>query len=154
MRLLLFAVALAAPLSSAAQTLLEDHARAAALVSYMSAYVGETLLACATASVLTEKQAEARFSGYRQRNAPVLDRAAEWRKGAERRLGDQGLAADARVRAEDAELTAMAAASAHVQGAIGQARDVPAFCAARIKAIEDGRLDMSGNAELRQLLAK
>ena len=137
-----------------AQALLDDYARVAALVSYMTTYVGETFIACAAAKALTEKNAEARFASYRERNAALLERADAWSREAERRLRAGGEGNAARLRSEDASLTAMAAASGHVQGELGQARDVPEFCRARIAAIESGRLDMSGNAELQQLLAK
>jgi hypothetical protein len=76
-RLTCLALALC-PAVAAAQTLLDDYARATALVTYMTTYVGETLLACAAASALTEAQAETHFRSYRERNASLLDRADAW----------------------------------------------------------------------------
>jgi len=153
-RAFVIAAALILPQPSAAQALLDDYARVAALVSYMTTYVGETLIACAAANAVTELNAEARFASYRERNAALLERADAWNREAERRLRAGGEGNGARLRSEDASLTAMAAASAHVQAELGRARDVPGFCTARIAAIESGRLDMSGNPELQRLLAK
>ena len=154
MRPLVVAVGLLLPLPGAAQALLDDYARVATLVSYMTTFVGETLIACAGANAVTAQNADARFASYRERNAALLERAEAWNREAERRLRAGGEGHEARLRSEDASLTAMAAASAHVQGELGRAQDVPGFCAARIAAIESGRLDISHNAELQQLLAR
>jgi hypothetical protein len=154
MRAIIAAAALAAPLTCAAQTLLDDYARVSQLVQYMTTYVGETLLACAQASTLTEQQAEARFTAYRDRNAALLGRIEAWSREADRRLAASGEAHEGRRQSEDAGITGMAAASQQVEGEFRKVRDVAAFCAARIGAIENGRLDISGNAELQQLLAK
>ena len=154
MRALLAAACLLASSGSAAQALAEDYARVAALVSYMSAYVGETLLGCAAAKTLTDEEADARFVAYRKRNAAIFERAERWSEDAERRLGERGEGREARQRAEDASLTAMAAASAHAQAFLRAARDPAEFCAARLVAIQGGAFDASTNAELSRLLAR
>jgi len=155
MRKALAAACLLWPACSPAQAVLtEDYARVTALVNYMSTFVGETLLACAAINVLTEKQAEARFAAYRERNAALFGRAERWSEDAERRLDEGGEGRDARRRAEDAALTAMAAASSRAYGELRAARDPAAFCAARLAAIQDGGFDASRNAELAKLLAR
>jgi hypothetical protein len=142
------------PAWAGAQALMEDYARVTTLVNYMTAFVGETLLGCAAAKALTEEQADARFAAYRERNAALLGRAERWSQAAERRLGEQGEGREARLRSEDAALTAMAAASERVQAELRAAPDPAAFCAARIAAIHSGRFDASGNPELGRLLEK
>ena len=155
MKTLLACVAFAlCPAVAGAQTLLDDYARVNALVTYMTGYVAETLLACAAARVHTDAQAEARFSAYRERNAALLERTEAWQKSAEERLRAEGEEASARQLSEQAGMVATAAASQRVQAAIGGSANVPAQCAAWIGAIESGRFDISGNAELQQLLAK
>jgi len=151
---LLLAACLALPGAAVAQspTLLESYGRVTTLLSYMTAHVGELLLACAAKSVLTEEQTEARYQAYRKRNAALLERAEAWSQDAEKRLHAQGEERAARRVAEEAGLTAMAAASARAQGEIGRASDVRAACAARLAAIESGRYDLSGNAEFVDLL--
>jgi hypothetical protein len=155
MRRVLLATGLALPIGGAAQpppTLLESYARVTALQSYMTGHVGELLLACAEKNAITEGQAEARYQAYRQRNAALLDRADAWSKDAEKRLQAQGDEHEARRLAQDADLTAMAAASARAQGLIDKARDTRAACEAVMAAIDAGRYDLSGNAEFVNLL--
>lgn len=138
--------------AQSAPTLLDAYARATTLLNYMTTYVGEALLACAEKNVLTEDQAEARFKAYRERNAVLLERAGAWSQDAEKRLQAQGDGRAAQRLAEDASLTAMAAASARAQGGIGKASDAGAACAAMMTAVESGRFDLSVNAEFVNLL--
>ena len=140
--------------AAAAQASIDDYARVTALVSYMTTYVGETLLGCAAAKVLSEQDAEAHFAAYRARNATLLERSERWSESAARRFAEQGEGAAARARADEDGLTAMAAALARVQSQFGGTRDVPAFCAERLAAIRGGAFDISVNAELQQLLAR
>lgn len=158
MRATLSAMALAACLgltgTAAAQsqaTLLDSYGRVSALMSYMTTFVGEVLLACAAKNALTEDQAEARFQAYRARNATLLERAESWSQQAEQRLRAQGEAGAAR-RAEAAGLNAVGEASIRAQGAVGRAKDAHAACATVLAAIESGRYDLSGNAEFVELL--
>ena len=139
---------------AAAQAPIDDYARVTGLVDYMTTFVGETLLACVAAKALTEGDADARFAAYRERNAVVFGRAERWSEDAERRFAERGEGREARLRSEDASLTAMAAASARAQGELRAARDPAAFCAARLAAIQDGSFDASRNAELAKLLAR
>lgn len=140
--------------ASAQGSLIEDYARVTALLNYMTAFVGETLLACSAAKALTEDQAEARFAAYQQRNAALSGRAERWSKEVERRLEERGEGREARLRSEDAGLTAIAAASERAQADLRAARDPASFCAARVAAIQDGGFDASGNAELAKLLQR
>jgi hypothetical protein len=133
-------------------TLLDSYARAITLLNYMTAYVGESLLACAEKNALTEAQAETRFKAYRVRNAMLLERAETWNQEAEKRLRAQGEDRAAQRRAEEAGMSAVAEASMRAQGEIGNARDVGALCAARSAAIEAGSYDLSSNAEFVNLL--
>lgn len=133
-------------------SLLDSYARVTSLLDYMTSYVGEALLACAAKNVLTEEQAEARYQAYRKRNAALLERAEAWNQDAEKQLHAQGAERAARLAAEDASLTAMAAASARAQGVIGKATDARAACATMMAAIESGRFDLSVNAEFVNLL--
>jgi hypothetical protein len=152
---LVLAACLMLPGAAAAQSapaLLDAYARAIALLNYMTTYVGESLLACAEKSVLTEAQAEARFQAYRARNAALLERAETWRQEVEKRLRAQGEERAAGQRAEEAGMSAMMVASARAQGEIGKAGDVHAICGARFAGIESGRYDLSGNAEFVDLL--
>ena len=138
--------------AQSAPTLLESYARAITLLNYMTAYVGESLLACAEKNALTEEQAEARFKAYRVRNAMLLERAETWNQEAEKRLRAQGEERAAQRRAEEAGMSALAEASMRAQGEVGTARDVRAFCAAKSTAIEAGSYDLSSNAEFVNLL--
>jgi len=138
--------------AQAAPTLLDSYTRAITLLNYMTAYVGESLLACAEKNALTEEQAEARFKSYRERNATLLNRAETWSQEAEKRLRAQGEDRAAGRRAEEASMSAVAEASMRAQGEIGNARDVGALCAARSAAIEAGSYDLSSNAEFVNLL--
>lgn len=137
-----------------AQDLSEDYARVTALMNYMQTFVGETLLACAAAKVLTEAQADARFAAYQARNSALSGRVERWSQEAERRLDERGEGRAGRLRAQHEGLTAMAAASARAQQDVSAAPEPAAFCAARIAAIQDGGFDASGNAELTTLLTK
>jgi hypothetical protein len=132
--------------------LLDSYARVTTLLTYMTTYVGETLLACVEKNVLTEEQGEAHFKAYRERNATLLERAESWSQQAEQRLRAQGEERAAQIVAEDASLTAMAAASARAQSVIGKAGDTRAACTVIMAAIESGRYDLSGNAEFVELL--
>ena len=138
--------------AQSAPTLLDSYARAITLLNYMTAYVGESLLACAEKNAMTEEQAEARFKSYRARNARLLERAETWNHEAEKRLRAQGEDRAAQRRAEEAGMSGVAEASMRVQGEIGTARDVRAFCAAKSAAIEAGGYDLSSNAEFVNLL--
>ena len=138
--------------AQSAPTLLDSYARAITLLNYMTAYVGESLLACAEKNALTEEQAEARFKAYRVRNAMLLERAETWNQEAEKRLREQGEGRTAQRRAEEAGMSAVGEASIRAQGEIGNARDVRALCAARSAAIEGGSYDLSSNAEFVKLL--
>lgn len=144
---------LAGPAAAQSQpTLLDSYGRVTSLLDYMTGYVGEALLACAAKGVLGEEQAEARYQAYRKRNAALLERAGAWNQDAEKRLNAQGDERVARRVAEDASLTAMAAASARAHGEIGRASDVRAACAAKIAAIQSGHYDLSSNGEFVNLL--
>jgi hypothetical protein len=138
--------------AQSAPTLLDSYARAITLLNYMTAYVGESLLACAEKNALTEEQAEARFKAYRVRNAMLLERAETWSQEVEKRLRAQGEDRAAQRRAEEAGMSALAEASMRAQGEIGAARDVRALCAAKSAAIESGSYDLSSNAEFVNLL--
>jgi hypothetical protein len=154
---LLVALVLALPGAATAQpppSLVESYGRIAALLAYMTGYVGEMLLACVAKNALSEDQAEARYQAYRSRNAALLKRAEEWRQAAEQRLQAQGDARAAQHLADEYETTAMAAASALAQEQIGKAADVRATCGERFAAFESGRYDLSVNAELAGLLQK
>lgn len=151
---MVLAAALGLPGLAAAQsqpTLLESYGRVTTLLNYMTAYVGEALLACAAKNVLTEPQAEARYQAYRKRNAALLERAEAWSQQAEKRLRAQGEELAARRVAEEATLTAMAAGAARAQRVIGNASDAPAACTALMGAIESGSFDLSVNAEFVEL---
>ena len=152
---LLLAAGLALPATVAAQpvpTLLESYGRVTTLLSYMTAHVGEVMLACAEKNVLTEAQAETRYQAYRKRNALLLERAESWKRAAEKKLQAQGEERAARLLAEEAGLNAMAVASMHAHGLIGKAGDAGAACAMRLAAIESGHYDLSSNAEFTGLL--
>ena len=153
-RLFLLAGCLALPVPAWGQTLLDDYARATALVTYMTMYVGESLLACAAAKALTDAQADARYRSYRERNAAVLERADAWSRGAEARLKTQGEQAAAQQLSQQAAMVASAAASERIEKEMQAAPDKAALCKARMLAIEGGRYDIGGNAELRELLAR
>lgn len=155
MRLVVLASGLALPVAGVAQpapALPESYSRMIALLDYMTAHVGELLLACAAKNILTEEQAEARYQAYRKRNGALLERAERWRQDAEKRLQARGEEREARHLAEEASFSAMAAASARAQEEIDKAGDVRAACAPRLAAIESGSYDLSGNAEFVGLL--
>ena len=138
--------------AQSAQPLLESYGRVTTLLNYMTAYVGESLLACAEKNVLTEEQTEERYRAYRKRNAALLERAESWSQQAEKRLHAQGEERAAQRVAEEAGLGAMAAASARAQAVIGKAADARAACTQILAAIESGSYDLSGNAEFVNLL--
>lgn len=152
---LLLAACLALPQAAAAQSappLLDAYGRVIALLDFMTSYVGESLLACAERSFLTEAQAEARFWAYRERNATLLERADRWRKAAERRLRAQGDERAAQDRAGETRTGATTMALARVQEEVGRVRDLRALCAGKAEAIATGRYDLSLNAEFVGLL--
>ena len=138
--------------AQSAPTLVEAYGRAVALLNYMTTYVGESLLACVAKGALSEAQAEARFEAYRVRNAQLLQRAETWSNGMESRLRAQGEEREARQRAEEAGLSAIAEASVRAQGEIGNAGNVRALCAAKLALFESGSYDLSTNAEFVNLL--
>ena len=138
--------------SAQGPTLLESYSRATALLNYMTTYVGEVLLGCAEKKVVTEEQAEARFSSYQKRNAALMEQAEAWSREAEARLRTQGDERNARRQADQAGLGAVAEASTRAQGELGTAKDARAFCTARLAAIESGSYDLSVNRELAELL--
>lgn len=152
---LLFAACLALPGAAAAQSappLLDAYGRSIALLDFMTSYVGESLLACAERSFLTEGQADARFRAYRERNAALLERADAWRQQTERQLSARGEEREARERASEASMGATAMALARVQDEMGKVRDLRALCQGKVEGIESGRYDLSLNAELVGLL--
>ncbi|MBL8381322.1 MAG: hypothetical protein JNM79_25875 [Burkholderiales bacterium] len=134
-------------------TLMDSYVRVSALKNFMAGHVGELLLGCAEKNVFTQKEAEARYQAYRKRNAALFDRADAWGKEAEARFQAQGEERVARRLAEDADLTAMAAASARAQAMIDRFQDVRASCTALATAIETGRYDVSVNAEFVALIS-
>ena len=138
--------------AQSAPTLLDAYGRAVALLNYMTTYVGESLLACAAKNALTEEQAETRFEAYRVRNAVLLERAEAWSNAVESRLREQGAEREARQRAEEAGLSAIAEASVRAQGEISNAGNVRALCAAKFALFESGSYDLSTNAEFVNLL--
>jgi hypothetical protein len=138
--------------AQSAPSLLDAYGRVVALQSFMTSYVGETLLACAEKKVHTEAQAEARFKAYRERNAALLERADSWRAEAEKRLRAQGDERAARERADEVDASATAVALARVKQEIDKAGDVRALCGARVEGIESGRYDLSVNTDFVGLL--
>jgi hypothetical protein len=151
----LLAACLALSGAAAAQSappLLEAYGRATVLLDFMSSYVGQSLLACAERSYLTEGQAEAHFRGWRERNAALLERADLWRRDAEQRLRAQGEDGAALERVSEAGMGATALALARVQDEMGKVRDLRALCNGKVDGIEAGRYDLSGNAEFVDLL--
>jgi hypothetical protein len=143
------------PGSAAAQaqpTLLDSYGRVVALLDFMTSYVGESLLACAEKSFLTEEQTEARFKAYRERNAALLQRADAWRQEAEKRLRAQGEGGAGQERADAAGMSATSVALARVKLEIDRAGDVRELCRARVEGIESGRYDLSVNADFVGLL--
>ena len=137
-----------------APSLVESYGRVAALLAYMTGYVGEILLACAAKNVLTEEQAEARYQVYRARNAGLLKQAEQWQQAAETRLQAQGDAREAQSLAGESETTAMAAASIRAHEVIDKAAHARTACGERFAALESGHYDLSRNAELVGLLQK
>jgi hypothetical protein len=135
-----------------APTLLDSYSRATTLLNFMTTYVGEVLLGCAEKKVVTEEQAEARFTSYQKRNAALMERAEAWSREAEARLAAQGDVRNARRQADQAGLGAVAEASTRAQGELGTSKDVNAYCTARLAAIESGNYDLSVNRELAELL--
>jgi hypothetical protein len=137
------------------QPLPAAYARVVMIVNFTTAYVGEMLLACASAGVFSEARADERFKAYLQRNAPVNDRAEAWRRDAERRLrGRADEERAAREEAAQAGLAAVAGAGERVQVEIGAATDARALCATRLAAIEAGAFDLARSAELARLLER
>lgn len=152
---LLLAACLALPVAAAAQSappLLDAYGRVIALLNFMTSYVGQSLLACAERSFLTEAQAESRFQAYRGRNAAILERADRWRQDAENRLRLQGVERAAEERAGEAGTGATTMALARVQEELDKVRDLRALCAGKVDAIAVGRYDLSLNAEFVGLL--
>jgi hypothetical protein len=132
--------------------LLDAYGRTIALLNFMTSYIAESLLACAEKNALSNAQADARFKAYRERNAALLERADTWRQEAEKRLRSQGEAHAADQRAEEAGMSATAAALGRVQAEMDQSRDVRALCTGKMEGIESGRYDLSLNVELVGLL--
>lgn len=155
MRTLLASLACAIwPAAAVAQALLDDYARVVTILNYASAYVGESLLACAERGFLTDADAQGRFTAYQERNAAMIRRTEDWKKRAETRLGERGELTAAREHAQQAGMSAVAGASMHAQKEVGAAPDPRALCAARVTAIEAGRYDVAGHAELTRLLER
>ena len=153
--LLVFGTCLLLPGCAGAQSapsLLDAYGRTVALLNFMTTYVGESLLACAERNVLAEGQAEARFKAYRERNAALLERAGAWRQEVEKQLRSQGQERAALERADEAGMSATAAALARVRAEIDKVRDIRALCAGKVEGIESGRYDLSLNAEFVGLL--
>jgi hypothetical protein len=144
----------AASAAQPAQTELDVYARVVAIVNGTTAYVGESLLACAAANVLTEGEAEQRFNSYQERNAASAARADAWRREIEGRLRARGEEPAARRRAEEAGLSAIASSSQQAEREIGAAPDARTICAARLAGIEAGALDLARNPELLGLLER
>jgi hypothetical protein len=144
----------ATPAAQTAEPLVEAYARTAAILNGTTAYVGGSLLACAAANALSEAQAEERFESYRQRNSTLVARAEAWSREVELRLRAQGEEREARQRAEEAGLSAVASSSLQAEREIGAAPDVRAICAARLAAIDAGAFDLSRNPELLGLLGR
>jgi len=135
-----------------APSLLDAYGRTVALLSFMTSYVAESLLACEERNFLSRGEAEARFKAYRERNAALLERADTWKQEAEKRLRSQGEEGAAPERAEEAGMSATAAGLARVHAEMENVRDVRALCAGKAEGIESGRYDLSLNAELVGLL--
>jgi len=140
--------------ASAQPALLDAYGRASALLNFMTAYVGESLLACAERGFFTEAQAEARFKAYRERNAALLERADRWRQEAENRLRTRAEERQGQERAAESGSGATTLALARVREEMGRVRDPGALCAGKLAGIEAGRYDLSLNAELVGLLGK
>ena len=138
--------------AQSAPSLLDAYGRTIVLLHFMTSYVAESLLACAEKNVLADGQAESRFQAYRERNAALLERADTWRQEAEKRLRSQGKERAGLERADEAGMSATAAAMARVQVEMDKVRDVRALCAGKIEGIESGRYDLSLNAEFVGLL--
>jgi hypothetical protein len=138
--------------AQSAASLLDAYGRSVALLNFMTSYVAESLLACAEKNVLAEEQAEARFKAYRERNAALLERADTWMQEAEKRLRSQGEGHAALERADEAGMSATAAALARVRTEMEKVRDVRALCAGKVEGIESGRYDLLLNAEFVGLL--
>jgi hypothetical protein len=148
---------LLAPGASAAQAApaeLDAYARVVAVLNGTTAYVGESLLACAAANVLTEGEAEERFKSYRERNAASAARAEAWSREVEGRLRARGEERAARQRAEEAGLSAIASSSQQADREIGAAPDARTICTDRLAAIEAGAFDLSRNPEFLGLLGR
>jgi hypothetical protein len=135
-----------------APTLRQAYARVATIVNFATVYVGESLLACASAGALSDSEAEERFQSYRQRNAALVARTEAWSRETEVKLRGRDEERAAREDAREAGLSAVAGASLHAQREVGAAPDARAFCATRIAAIDAGAFDLARNAELRALL--
>jgi hypothetical protein len=135
-----------------APSLLDAYGRTVALLNFMTSYVAESLLACEERKILAEGQAETRFKAYRERNASLLERADTWRQEAEKRLRSQGEERAAQERADEAGMSATAAALARVRAEMDKVRDTRALCVGKVEGIESGRYDLSLNAEFVGLL--
>jgi hypothetical protein len=151
---LALAACLAWPASAAAQVLLDDYARVVTILNYASAYVGESLLACTEKGFLTDAEAQGRFTAYQERNAAMIRRAEDWKKRADARFEERGELAAAREHAQQAGMSAVAGALIYAQKEMGAAPDPRALCTARLAAIEAGRYDVAGHAELTRLLER
>jgi hypothetical protein len=135
-----------------APSLLDAYGRTVALLNFMTSYVAESLLACEERKILAEGQAETRFKAYRERNAKLLERADTWRQETEKRLRSQGEERAAQERADEAGMSATAAALARVGAEMDKVRDTRALCVGKVEGIESGRYDLSLNAEFVGLL--
>lgn len=156
-RVTMAAACLLAPGTSAAQAApaeLDAYARVVAILNGTTAYVGESLLACAAAKVLTEGEAEERFRSYRERNAASAARAEAWSREVEGRLRARGEERAARQRAQEAGLSAIASSSQQAEREIGAAPDTRAICTAQLAAIEAGAFDLARNPEFVGLLGR
>jgi hypothetical protein len=137
-----------------APRLVEDYARVVAILNGTTAFVGGTLLACTTAGVLSEPEAEQRFKSYRNRNTELEARVDEWSRQAQDRLRAQGDERAARERVNEAALSAIAGSTDQAEREIAAAPDRRAECAARLVAIDSGVFDLARNPELAGLLAR
>lgn len=144
----------AAPAAQTAAPLVEAYARTVAILNGTTAYVGGSLLACAAAKALSEAQAEERFASYQQRNSTLVARAEAWSREAELRLRAQGEEREARQRAAEDGLSAVASSSLQAEREIGAGPDARAICAERLAAIDAGAFDLSRNPELLGLLGR
>jgi hypothetical protein len=143
-----------ASVAQTAQAELDAYARVVAILNGTTAYVGESLLACAAANALSEAEAEARFKSYRERNAALVARAEAWSREMETRLRAQGAERAARARAEEEGMSAIASSSQQAEREIAAGPNARAICAERLAAIEVGAFDLSRNPEFLGLLGR